>query len=253
MIATMAFEHPNYEKPPAIEAMIEVVFADPLDQNTVRRAVEALPRDQYPSRQNEAGFEVKIQVTGPTVDKTGDRTVLRDAGALQTVIIQKSSLVFSRQAPYPGWEAFFDAAWSVYTKTRAKIGYRKIVRLGLRYVNRLDLPNDESGAAAQYEEYLHTGYKDLVMEGVGRPRAFATQTDYINVRGADLAIVRVGTMEPAIIGHSSILLDIDVQSLDVPQSEVDLQNLIHRLRESKNAIFLACVTPKAEALFKPVP
>lgn len=248
----MSFQHPEYEAPPVIEAVIELVFADRLNEEDLRRAADALTKKDYPSRQKEAGFELQLDASGPRMEKTGDRWSLRDSAAQETVIIQQTSVIFSRQSPYPGWPAFFEAAWKVFSRVRAKLGYKRMARVGVRYVNRLDIPRDQSGRTADLSEYLHVGPRHPRSENLEQPGAFLTQSDFFNVLGASLVTVRAATTEPAIIDHTSVLLDLDVQTTDVPQSEVDLQELIHGLREIKNTVFLACITSKAEALFRPI-
>lgn len=242
------FAHPSYEKPPIIEAVIELSFADKLDEAQLKRAADAVPAE-YGLRKGMTGYGLKVTAAGPVSETIGKGWRLTDATAQKVVIIRDSLVAAARLPPYPGWDKFFGESWEVFARMRAKIGYRKLVKVGIRYVNRLDIPNENSG---DFGDYLNCGLKPLPMLGISHPKAFLTQSDYFPE--ADVAqriIVRSGTVEPAIIGHSSLLLDVDVHAeKDLPQSEVDLQKLMHKLRETKNRVFKACVTSKAEALFK---
>lgn len=247
----MSYDHPDFERPPAVEAYIELVFSDPLSDAEIRRGADAISKDEYPHRSQENGLEVRLSVAGPPqVEKTGTRWVLQDASNLQRVVVQQASLIFLRLAPYPGWNVFFEAAWKVFSRVRAKWGYRKLQRVGVRFVNRLDLPDGPDGAAL-LDDYITVSPSAFPLPGLERPKAYFSQSDYQNVLGASVVIVRSGTQEAAIIGHSSILLDIDVQQHQVPAAEADLQKLINELREVKNSVFMASITPKAQTLFNP--
>ena len=64
-----------------------------------------------------------------------------------------NSLVFSQLAPYPSWATFSDRFrrdWKLLKKT---LGYREIKRIGVRYINRIDIP--VTGPLVQHEQYLN--------------------------------------------------------------------------------------------------
>jgi len=63
-----------------------------------------------------------------------------------------NGFTFSRLAPYESWEPFSAEArrlWNVY---RGAVNPKKVVRLAVRYVNRLDVP----GSSVDLDEYFQT-------------------------------------------------------------------------------------------------
>jgi|GEM_PF-3243268 len=242
------YVHPNYEKPPILEAVIQLEFGDQLDEAGLKRAADAVPAE-YSSRKGETGFQIKMTATGPVHEAIGKGWRLSDVGAQKVVVLRPSVIAVARLAPYPGWDTFFSDAWDVFCRVRTKVGYRKVSSVALRYVNRLDIPNDR--VSAGYGDFVNVGLPAALPE-LGSSKAFLTQADYYPVEGpADRVILRTATAEPALISHASLILDLDVMSnKEVPQTEVDLQKLMHKLRETKNRIFQACITSQAEALFK---
>lgn len=85
---------------------------------------------------------------------------------------------------------------------------------------------------------------------------FPTVRTYQLVADIDLRVdqlvarVQAATLEPALINHASLLLDIDIMAQHhVPQKINELWELVSRMRQAKNEIFEACVTEKARQLF----
>ncbi len=242
----------TYARPPIIEASIEVKFADKLDRRDIERTADTLGK-QY-ARQDEAEVSLRIEKgqVSHTLTPAGIR--LTNTALLHTVLVRESALAFARLPPYPGWDQFFAEAWEVFHETRRRLGYRKVVRVGLRYVNRIDIPFGPDNSPQNPREFVRTGFIDVSLLGMVTPTAYLTQGDFFPLGGWAKAVVRTATAVPALIRHSALLLDIDVfADADVPQIETDLEKLMGRLRDLKNEVFLACITPKAEALFEAVP
>jgi uncharacterized protein (TIGR04255 family) len=159
-----------------------------------------------------------------------------------------AAFVFSQLALYPGWDVFFDRFsrdWVVWKRT---LGYRKITRIGVRYINRIDIP--ETLPVVPYEDYLNI-YPHI-------PAAFGELSSYsvavqlsLNDIGCILTLNSSSLPSP-LLGHGAFLVDQDiVKEADPPQNDVELYALLNQIREKKNEIFEACIKPRARELFKP--
>jgi len=59
--------------------------------------------------------------------------------ALATVLVAQQGIGFARMAPYPGWGEFSAGAADTFKATRDAMGYATVTRVGVRYINRLDI------------------------------------------------------------------------------------------------------------------
>lgn len=242
----------TYPRPPITEASIELRFADKVDRRGVERIADVLGKQFV--RQDEADISLRIEKghVSHTMSPAGIR--LTNKALLQTILVRESSLAFVRLAPYPGWEQFFAEAWDVFREVRKRLGYRKVARVGMRYVNRIDVPYGSDNSTQNFRDFVTTGFPDVRLLGMESPNAYLTQGDFFPSGSWAKVVVRTATVLPALIRHSALLLDIDVfTDTDVPQSEADLEKIMNRLRVLKNEVFAACITPKAEALFEAAP
>lgn len=63
-------------------------------------------------------------------------------------------------------------------------------------------------------------------------------------------ILNSGTAPSPLVGHASLMLDIDVaREKNVPNGDDGLFDLLNRMRGHKNNIFESCITPRARELF----
>jgi len=156
--------------------------------------------------------------------------------------------VFSQLAPYPGWDLFFERFhrdWVVWKRTH---GYRKITRIGVRYINRIDIPITES--IVRHEEYLnvypHTPSQFQALTAYN----VAMQTLFPEI-GCVLTL-NSSSAPSLLLGHGAFIVDQDIaKESDPPQSDDGIYALLNQIRDKKNEVFEACITPRARELFKP--
>jgi uncharacterized protein (TIGR04255 family) len=157
-------------------------------------------------------------------------------------------LVCSQLAPYPGWDTFFERFrrdWGVWKRT---LGYRKITRIGVRYINRIDIPATEP--VVEHEHYLNV-YPHV-------PSIFPTLISYNLVAQSYLpdiecALTLNSSSTPSpLLGHAAFIVDQDIfKEGDLPQSDDAIYAFLNRIRDKKNEVFEACIKPRARELFKP--
>lgn len=142
---------------------------------------------------------------------------------------------FSRLAPYDSWESFVSEARRIWHRYRAVALPRAIERVGVRYINRLDLP-----APADLKRYLRTGPEiapDL-------PQELGNWVMHLEIPDREMLLVVNETALPSVVpGTVAVLLDIDlVVPKGVPQDERELWELFETLRRRKNEVFEQSIT-----------
>lgn len=159
----------------------------------------------------------------------------------------RDGFVFSRLEPYQGWEQLYDESlrlWRMYVELAQPI---EIHRIGLRFINRIQLPPDE----LRFEDYMEPAPvppKDLSLPFYG----FMHQ-DTLAVPDHPYAINVIRTMElPGASGVQRLGLILDIDAFTTQGFELDEAHLEQRLLEMrwlKNKVFFGSVTHKALGLF----
>lgn len=160
----------------------------------------------------------------------------------------RDGFVFSRLRPYDHWEQFCGEAmrlWSIYRDIAQPSG---IQRLGLRFINRIELPLD----GPRPDDYLHMPADPL--KGVRLSRTGFFHRDVLGVPGYPYIVTIVRTVQPIQTAGSKgfgLLLDIDVFStepLDL-QDDLVIQHLTE-MRWLKNKAFFGSITGQALESFR---
>ncbi|MDD5462343.1 MAG: TIGR04255 family protein [Methylococcales bacterium] len=139
-----------------MESVIEFRIKDTLPLKDLQKIAKKLKKD-YPNSQNIDEYGVKLESNG--IDKGGTVSHhpkgfrLNSENQSEIVIITPQSLSIASLAPYPGWDALqarVADAWKIW---KSISGTRIISRLGIRYINRIDIPLNES-KKIEIEHYL---------------------------------------------------------------------------------------------------
>ena len=136
---------------------------------------------------------------------------------------------------------------SAYSDARPLIRGRRLERVGVRFQDRIDIP-DAGDGQIQHNDYLNVGIKDL-------PFSYRTvNTQLMNVDAVlnDTfgVLINCGrVLPPPLIDQISLLLDIDVYARgQLPRTERELWALLEEMRDLKNTIFESCITDKTREL-----
>ena len=143
-----------YPKPPIIEAVVEFRFESEISDHVLETICKKL-RDEYPTQQQlkvqqfsiEAGDKPSLQTT----EEFGRKITNEDGTDI--VSLGPRAFSVSRLAPYKFYDDFaadISVVWDVVYK---QSGYRKINRIGMRYINRIDVEMNDN--VARYEDFLN--------------------------------------------------------------------------------------------------
>jgi uncharacterized protein (TIGR04255 family) len=243
---------PSYKHAPITEAVIEIKIDSSLDQAEIERA-SAKFLTHYPQDQRIESVKVALLLatkTGSNPKTKVDRDVGHRRSSLdltELLVLFPSSLMVSQLAPYPGWDQFyrrFCRDWRIWKKA---VGFKTISRIGVRYINRIDIPM--LYRHVEHETYLNV-YPRLP-DIIGQVGGYAVQAvSWFEDIGCKLALNSAVVPAP-ILDHASFIVDQDIiREIDPPQSEKAIFQLLNQIRTKKNAVFEACVTDRARKLFQ---
>jgi uncharacterized protein (TIGR04255 family) len=242
-----------YKQPPITEAVIEIRFAAPIDTARIAE-ISADFQSLYPYEQRITDVRVQLYLpsapqattTAEAIEKLGHKRSSLDQ--TQILLLWPQNLIVSQLAPYPGWEVFFDRFRRDWTMWKRLMDYRKISRIGVRYINRIDIP--VSGTIVEHEQYLNL-YPHLP-EAFGNVRGYGVQAQVVLPDIDCMLILNSLSVPSPLLGHAAFIVDQDIANeINPPQSDEAIYELLNRVRTKKNEIFEACITPRARELFKP--
>jgi uncharacterized protein (TIGR04255 family) len=240
---------PHYKRCPIIEAVVEVrTGGSPLDdkamEKVTKRLGERYPAPPQPS--NNLGVEVSGTMVRVTQQNLGFKILSADGGF--TVNVGHNALGTSKNAPYGGWEEFIGEARNNWSDWEKVVGWKQVVRIGVRYINRIDIPFSPTGLT-KLEEYF--GFNVNVPEDLGPLANFGINAEIpMTDRRIKVVINHAPTPISPLVQTNSFLLDIDLgleQAL--PTGEKALWETIEGLRSVKNFVFEACITDRTRELF----
>ncbi len=206
-----------YRRPPITEAVVELRFAAPIEAEQVEKIKDRLT-DDYP---------------------------------VTPQMMQNISFIAApgNQSSTQVWEEFTGCAkrnWAIWRKV---VGWREVTRVGVRYINRIDVPNP-TDSAVMIDKYL--ALQPVFPEFAGSQ---GVDTFFINgamgiANSPFKLILNAGSTPSPMVRTTSFLLDIDIsQEGNLPHSDDALWALIDEVRSLKNRVFEACITDSSRELF----
>lgn len=243
----------QYKRAPITEAVIEIRFAEPADTDLLVK-ISADLKATYPFQTPLVNYNVTVGLPPPNISREAVTHVNQAKGhrlssmdQTEILLLWPLTFVVSQLAPYPGWEIFcgrFVSDWIIWKKAA---GYRKITRIGVRFVNRIDIPH--AGHAIEEIDYL--GIYAKLPETFGPVAAYGVQAQFLpDDEGCHLTL-NSGLVPSPLIGYGSILLDLDIaKEVNPPQRDEEIYVLLDKIRTKKNAAFEACITDRARELFR---
>ena len=240
----------RYRKAPILEAVLDFRWSSP---NSLEELMGLLGSPAFagygepkPRVQVDAAVDLAANAVSHQQRQLGFEVALREGSEI--VFLEQQALVFIQRAPYDRWEYFFERAMALLIPTVAALSVNAFSRVGLRFVNRIDIPMD-GASGIDTDEYV-----TIKFDGPRKDRGIIEEFQMRVVKptekeGIHYALVVATTASP-LPNHTAILLDIDVFTPNaVPASGENLMSLMSEMRREKNEIFEECITNKARDLF----
>lgn len=246
--------HQPYPHAPITEAVIEIRFAEAIDDTRLQglsaRFEDTYPHEQVLSTIESANFLLNVLPERANLNTIVNVIANRRRSTFdqqELLTLNGKAFVVAQLAPYPGWDALLGRFARDWKRWRRQVEYRKIQRIGVRFINRIDVP------AAEKIDLSH--YVQLCMN---LPEDFGVSTGYTANVVVELEklkaklVVNTGVVfPPPVPRHYSIVLDFDIGREDnCPQSDEQVMDYLHSVRAEKNRVFEASITDKARELFQ---
>ena len=240
----------RYVKAPIVEAVLEFRWSEVRSLADLKLALEDKAFNDFgdakPRVTINTAFDVGKGELSQDRKEIGYETSVKDG--TERVFLEERKFVYIKNAPYTEWNDFRERAIGLIHPFSAALNLLEFSRIGLRFINRIDIPVGDGGKI-DTDEYI-----SIKFDG---PREDAGSIDEFQMRvvkptvveGISYALV-VATSQSPLSGHTAIILDIDVfTKFPVPYQEPTFSELLSSMREQKNGIFESCITDKSRELF----
>ncbi|MGA8089464.1 MAG: TIGR04255 family protein [Terracidiphilus sp.] len=247
----------HLEKAPIVEAIIAIDIGPVLSDESMTAVEGAATTLQEDYPQSEPLTQVHVQFGfGPGMSPLPQQSSKQDIGRKyvssdkrQLVVFRRNGFSFSRLPPYQRWENFRDEAKRIWGVYRAAIGPVPIVRFGLRYINRVNIP-----VGKPVDDFLK-----LYAEVPGNPDGSlrTINSSYIRVDSmlteipAGYLIIQQATLPPERMDLATLSLDFDISVSPNPNpTEEYVWDTLETARRVKNQLFIDSLTPQFLETFR---
>jgi uncharacterized protein (TIGR04255 family) len=232
-------------KAPIVEAVIDFRFSAVVAPEKIQQICKRL-EDRYPLQDGQTQLGVFVSQELFQIAQQPSGSKLQSLDGVRIALIQPTGITNSRLAPYAGWEDLKRQTDDVLKDAERILGRTNFNRIGVRFINRLDIPGDE----LKIDDWITLAFSipdgiSDVAESFGLQLVFPTSKQMH-------ATVNYQSMPSPLLMHSSLLLDIDIYTTG--QNGIqnsDIADILLEMRNEKNRIFEACITDKARRLFEP--
>lgn len=242
-----------YRRVPITEAVLELRFVSQLSESIIESGARRF-ESRYPEKEKVESAEFQVDTLQKASDFRAkwnwDGLKLSSRDRADIVLLYKGLFGYVRLAPYNGWETFQAQAKDAWTTWRKSAGAPEIKRIGLRYVNRIDVPTG-ANTLIKVEDYLNI--LPRTPESLDQPMSGYTMqvTRPLGVDDCSVTLTSSTLAISPLVGFASFVLDLDVfKEKNIPRREDELWPVIDKMREHKNRIFESCITDKSRELFQ---
>jgi uncharacterized protein (TIGR04255 family) len=239
-----------YKRAPITEAVVEFRFAGTADLGELEKARARLSEFYSGPTESLLNFTY-VAGAGPAGLKEEFNAFRMTSGdGCGVAVVGRGGLTTSRLAPYEGWEHFIERATGNWAVWRKSVAWSPLVRIGLRYINRIDVPAPDS-ELIDVSKYLKINLQMPTFTGASPTESFAINCA-LPIRDTRFKlIINAGTTPSPLLKTSSMLLDLDLsQEADLPASDAAIWKIVESMRPIKNQIFEALVTDNSRELFQ---
>jgi uncharacterized protein (TIGR04255 family) len=238
----------HYDKAPIKEAIIDVqIESSSLSLASFEKPGISLPRG-YAERQKVMMSQLRGQFEGGILTATAKQDQMGYAfvggDGKHVVQFRVNGFTFSRLAPYQTWEQLRNEAKTLWEAYRRIVGALPVVRVGLRYVNQLDLPRE----MRDFRDFIRL-YPEVSADLTQQLAGFFLQVQIPQQDLGAMLVLNEAMVPPSGPDVVSVVLDIDVSKQGLKlESDDEIWNVLDALRLRKNLIFEGCITNNTREL-----
>ncbi len=241
----------RFARAPISEAVldIQVRFTTPVDTARLaefHRGIE----EEYPVREDRVKWHGRIEVGGASVQQAVARAaegfMFRSADRHRAVQARQDGFTYNWLKPYKAWEDLRDEAKIHWERYRNLFQPEAVTRLGLRYINRIELPLPLS----DIRDYIKTA-PDIAD---GMPQAVSSLFMRLEIPDAasGLLAILTETIEAKTADNRlPLIFDIDVvRSATFAPDSTGIWETFEAMRQYKNRIFFMSLSDRAKEMFR---
>lgn len=249
------FKHETFPNAPITEALIDVrvTFESAVKMDQLEKLSEQFSA-RFPIKEMRVvhEYELKVQDEAGGVESHAKSKVIGYARFTENrdkaVQLRVNGFAFSKLKPYESWSALRDEAREHWETYRGELGPSRIVRLAVRYINRIEilLPITE------FQDYVLTGPEiaDDIPQGLAEFffRVVVPNPDDEQMRATITSTMEKPEQDDKVLPY---IFDIDAfMPVDLDPTDEDIWLAFERLRDYKNLIFFNSITEKAKEMFR---
>jgi uncharacterized protein (TIGR04255 family) len=206
-------------------------------------------RAQYPLEQKVEAVAATfgVQDGRPKADAQYQQLgfMLKTSNQHEVVQFRHDAFAFSQLQPYSSWEEVLPKANELWISYRDVIKPDRLVRLGVRYINRLRLPLPVD--LSEFLESPPVGPRMLA----STIRTFLTRVVLHDVATGNSVIVTQASEPSTHPDQTVILLDVDAfRDVDLPTNDEDVVAILESLRLLKNQAFFGSITERTAEMYE---
>jgi uncharacterized protein (TIGR04255 family) len=242
----------KYRKPPVSEAVCEFRFEPSSTWDlTIPGLIYDRIKQDFPKRKLAKAVEFSV-VAGPEgiaqQSMTTDRMQFLREDEKALIQVDRDLLAINHLKPYPTWETFLPLIRQGFEAYIQVTNPRAIHRIGLRYINRIEIP----GKRAELQDYLEL----RPSIGPDLPQDFGPFLVKVGIpysEGQDILSLQSASAIPHVLETIPVVLDLDYY-LAVP-GRVPLEDAFSWIETAHTRVeeaFEACITDRLRVMFEEV-
>lgn len=137
----------SYRNPPVMEALCEIYFAESAWDDTAPGAFYERVKNDFPKKQQKEIQEATITM-GPEISSAGVQRLpswmqFLTKNGDQMIQVAENLLVVNQLLPYRHFEDWEQVVYKAFTIYNEIAPPQRITRIGLRYINRIEIPGEK--------------------------------------------------------------------------------------------------------------
>jgi len=239
----------KYSNPPIQETICEVYFdlAEPLSRRTIELLKDVWSSD-YPEQkvvqEKSVDFHLSPEGIQTKEGNLGHRLICKTADGKR--LVQLSGLFFAvnQRRPYPGWEeAFRGTILQRFEDLQKTIGPLRFTRVGLRYINRIDVPQ----VPLLWEEWFQINLSVPRLSG-SKQREFQMQF-HQELPESRRLVINVAALPSPDGKISPVILDLDLIWQETPRQPGELAQVLEQVHGPHRLAFESYLRDNVRKLF----
>ncbi len=247
----MPRQETKYGKPPLQEVICEIHFdrSQPLKEDEIEQ-LRPVWKELYPvqnlAEEKKLGFKISIDGIQAREEHLGSKLICRSSDGKKLVQLAPTLMAVNHLAVYPGWrEGFKPMILSRFSEAHSVLGIEGLSRLGLRYIDRIEIPE----TPLNWEDWFE--FRIPIPDRFRRPGG-KVQIHYDNELEEGLrAVCNIGTIRSEEAGSSTVMFDFDVILAGNARGD-ELPDRLELVHEPQALAFEAFLKDNTRELFDPI-